>query len=64
MVKVQAESMLHLHHLYLGIKGVVAKSFARIHKANLINNGIIPMEFKNEADYDKIDLLDELKLKV
>ena len=48
--------------LYLGIKGVVAKSFARIHKANLINNGIIPMEFKNEADYDKIDLLDELKI--
>ena len=48
--------------LYLGIKGVVAKSFARIHKANLINNGIIPMEFKNPADYDKIDLLDELKI--
>lgn len=48
--------------LYLGIKGVVAKSFARIHKANLINNGIIPMEFINGADYDNIDLLDELKM--
>ena len=48
--------------LYLGVKGVVAKSFARIHKANLINNGIIPMEFVNADDYDKIDLLDELKI--
>jgi len=48
--------------LYLGVRGVIAKSFARIHKANLINNGIIPIEFKNETDYDKIDLLDELKL--
>ena len=46
--------------LYLGVKAVVAKSFARIHKANLINNGIIPMEFKNEADYNSVDLLDEL----
>lgn len=48
--------------LYLGVKAVIAKSFARIHKANLINNGIIPMEFKNEADYDKIDLVDDLKM--
>ena len=46
--------------LYLGIKAVIAKSFARIHKANLINNGIIPMEFEAEVDYDKIGLLDEL----
>ena len=46
--------------LYLGVKAVIAKSFARIHKANLINNGIIPVEFKNEADYDEINLLDEL----
>ncbi|MGG7179071.1 aconitate hydratase [Clostridium paraputrificum] len=46
--------------LYLGVKAVVAKSFARIHKANLINNGIIPMEFKNEADYNNIDLIDDL----
>lgn len=48
--------------LYLGVKAVVAKSFARIHKANLINNGIVPMEFKNEADYDRIDLVDDLKM--
>ena len=48
--------------LYLGIKAVVAKSFARIHKANLINNGIIPMEFVNAQDYDGISLLDELKM--
>ena len=46
--------------LYLGVKAVIAKSFARIHKANLINNGIIPMEFEAEVDYDKVGLLDEL----
>lgn len=48
--------------LYLGIRAVVAKSFARIHQANLINNGILPMTFANEADYDRIDLGDELAL--
>ena len=48
--------------LYLGVKAVVAKSFARIHKANLINNGIIPMEFENGASYDNLELLDELKI--
>jgi aconitate hydratase len=48
--------------LYLGVKAVIAKSFARIHKANLINNGIVPIEFKNEADYEKIDLVDDLKM--
>lgn len=46
--------------LYLGVKGVIAKSFARIHKANLINNGIVPMTFVDEADYDKINHFDEL----
>ncbi len=46
--------------LQLGIKGVIAKSFARIHMANLINSGIIPMTFENEADYDSIDMNDEL----
>ena len=44
--------------LYLGIRAVVAKSFARIHKANLVNSGIIPLTFKNPEDYDGIDLLD------
>lgn len=48
--------------LYLGVKAVIAKSFARIHKANLINNGIIPMEFKNEKDYDNISLLDDIQI--
>ena len=40
--------------LYLGVKAVIAKSFARIHVANLINFGIVPMTLANEADYDKI----------
>ena len=48
--------------LYLGIKAVIVKSFARIHVANLINAGIVPMTFKNEADYDKISLGDVLSL--
>lgn len=49
--------------LYLGVRAVVAKSFARIHKQNLINNGIVPLVFKNEGDYDTIDILDELEVK-
>lgn len=48
--------------LYLGIRAVITKSFARIHKANLINSGIIPLTFKNPDDYDKLNLLDQLKL--
>ena len=48
--------------LYLGIKAVVVKSFARIHVANLINAGILPLTFQNEADYDKITLGDTLCL--
>ena len=46
--------------LYLGIKGVIAKSFARIHMSNLINSGILPLVFANEADYDKISQGDAL----
>ena len=46
--------------LQLGVKGVIAKSFARIHMANLINSGIIPMVFEDEKDYDLIDINDEL----
>lgn len=46
--------------LYLGVKAVLAKSFARIHKANLINNGILPLEFKKGEDYDNIEALDTL----
>ena len=48
--------------LYLGVKAVITKSFARIHCANLINAGILPLNFKNEADYDKITQGDELSL--
>ncbi|MDQ0362318.1 aconitate hydratase [Breznakia pachnodae] len=48
--------------MYLGIKAVVAKSFARIHRANLINFGILPLTFTNESDYDTIDEMDELHL--
>jgi aconitate hydratase len=46
--------------LYLGIKAVFAKSFARIHMANLINNGIMPLVFVDMQDYDKIDAMDDL----
>ncbi len=46
--------------LYLGVKAVITKSFARIHMANLINAGILPLTFENEADYDMICENDEL----
>ena len=48
--------------LYLGVKAVIVKSFARIHMANLINAGIVPLTFVNEADYDRIDQMDEIKI--
>lgn len=48
--------------LYLGVKAVLVKSFARIHMANLINAGIIPMTFVNESDYDRIDQMDEFEI--
>lgn len=48
--------------LYLGVKAVITKSFARIHVANLVNAGILPFTFKNENDYDKINQGDELEL--
>ena len=44
------------------MKAVITKSFARIHQANLINAGILPFTFANEADYDNIELGDELRL--
>lgn len=46
--------------LYLGVKAVLAKSFARIHRANLMNNGILPLEFTDEADYDALNQDDGL----
>ena len=48
--------------LYLGVRAVVAKSFARIHAANLINAGILPLTFKNPADYDKLTQGDKLEI--
>lgn len=46
--------------MYLGIKAIIAKSFARIHKANLINFGILPLTFIDPSDYEQIDEMDEL----
>jgi len=48
--------------MYLGVGAVIAKSFERIHAANLINFGILPLTFENENDYDKIDRGDELEI--
>jgi aconitate hydratase len=48
--------------LYLGVKAVLVKSFARIHRANLINAGIIPLEFADENDYNNIELGDNLAI--
>ncbi len=48
--------------LYLGVRAVLTKSFARIHKANLVNSGIIPLTFVNSDDYDKITLNDTISL--
>lgn len=46
--------------MYLGVKAVIAKSFARIHRANLINFGILPLIFSNPSDYEKVDQGDVL----
>ncbi|MDL2311062.1 aconitate hydratase [Peptostreptococcaceae bacterium OttesenSCG-928-C18] len=48
--------------LFLGVKAVIAKSFARIHRSNLINSGILPLVFVNKDDYEKIDEKDTLEL--
>lgn len=50
-----------INPMYLGVKCVIAKSIARIHRGNLINHGIIPMYFADPADYDRIDLADTLE---
>lgn len=52
-----------INPMYLGVKIVIAKSIARIHKSNLLNHGIIPMVFENIEDYEKISLLDKLEIK-
>ena len=48
--------------MYLGVRVVITKSFARIHVANLINSGIMPLTFKNPDDYDKLNQGDKLSL--
>ena len=49
--------------MHLGVKAVIAKSLERIHTANLINFGIIPLTFEDEADYDKLEAGDEVSIK-
>ncbi len=51
-----------INPMYLGVRAVIAKSIARIHKGNLINHGIIPMIFEDPVDYDKIEQGDELEI--
>lgn len=51
-----------INPMYLGVKCVIAKSIARIHKGNLVNHGVIPMIFENPDDYDKLELMDELEI--
>lgn len=48
--------------MYLGVKGVICKSFARIHKANLVNFGLLPLTFAQEADYERISQGDQLEI--
>ena len=55
-------SMQHLPPLYLGIKAVLVKSFARIHCANLANAGLIPLQFVNESDYDTFEQGDSVSM--
>ena len=51
-----------INPMYLGVKAVIAKSIARIHKGNLLNHGIIPMIFADPADYDRVDMEDTLEI--
>ena len=52
-----------INPMFLGVKCVIAKSIARIHRGNLINHGIVPMYFENKEDYDFIDLSDTLEIR-
>lgn len=51
-----------INPMYLGVRAVIAKSIARIHKGNLVNHGVIPMIFENPADYDRLEMGDELEI--
>ncbi len=52
-----------INPMFLGVKCVIAKSIARIHKGNLVNHGVVPMIFENPADYDRLDQMDELEIR-
>ena len=62
MVRVLRREHAALCPMYLGVRMVIAKSIERIHKANLINFCILPVEFENPADYEKINPDDELEV--
>jgi aconitate hydratase len=49
--------------MYLGVRGVIAKSFARIHRANLLNWGVLPLEFADPADYDRVEAGHPLRIR-
>jgi aconitate hydratase len=49
--------------MYLGLQAVIAKSFARIHRANLINFGVLPLLFRDEADYERMEQGDRLSIR-
>lgn len=51
-----------INPMYLGVRAVIAKGIARIHKGNLVNHGVVPMLFADPADYDKVDQMDELEI--
>ncbi|MCH7646617.1 MAG: hypothetical protein IH788_05390 [Nitrospinae bacterium] len=64
LAEIRRRSVEHaaLAPMYLGIKAVLARSFARIHYANLINFGILPLTFADPADYEKIEQGDTLEM--
>ena len=51
-----------INPMYLGVKAVIAKSMARIHKNNLVNHGVVPMVFADKADYERVEQGDELQI--
>ncbi len=51
-----------INPMYLGVKAIIAKSMARIHKNNLVNHGVVPMLFADGADYDRVEMTDELEI--
>ena len=62
MVRLKQRACRPCPNVPLGVKAVIAKSFARIHRANLVNFGILPLTFENENDYNSIDQGDTIEL--